>query len=137
MTDLDAKIVRLDNDINALKVEVSALKEKVSFFNVIYGKFDDTLSKVQVLMEDRRNETNEDLREVYKKIQDTENKIMDEIRTMRAEMSAAREIEKTYSRDEKEKINEKIESLNKWRWQMMGAAAVIGFILSKVSEYFK
>lgn len=128
MTEFDAsKLVRLDADINSLKVEVSSLREKVAFFNVIYGKFDDTLSKVQTLMEDRRSETNEDLRDVYQKIQDTETKIMDEIKALRAEMTAARTLEN-------DKINSKIESLDKWRWQMMGGAAVIGFVLSKVSD---
>lgn len=131
MADLDdAKLVRLDNDINALKVEVGSLKEKVSFFNVIYGKFDDTLNKVQAVMEDRRSETNEDLREVYQKIQDTENKIMSEIKALRAEMTASRDAENS-------KINTKIESLDKWRWQMMGGAAVIGFLLSKAADFFK
>ena len=130
MTDLDQKIVRLDNDINGLKVEVSALKEKVSFFNVIYGKFDDTLSKVEKLMEDRRNETNQDLRDVYQKIQDTENKIMEEIRNLKTEMVTQRDAEQN-------KMNNKIESLDKWRWQMMGASAVIGFMLSKAADFLK
>ena len=130
MTDFDtAKLVRLDTDMNDLKVEVGALREKVSFFNIIYGKFDDTLTKVQSLMEDRRSETNEDLRDVYQKIQDTETKIMDEIKALRAEMTNKRETENT-------KINHKIESLDKWRWQMMGGAAVIGFLFSKLSQHF-
>ena len=131
MSDFDtAKLVRLDSDINDLKVEVGALREKVSFFNVIYGKFDETLSKVQILMEDRRNETNDDLREVYRKIQDTETKIMDEIKALRNEMSVSRDSENS-------KMNGKIESLDKWRWQMMGGAAVVGFLLSKAAEFLK
>jgi chromosome segregation ATPase len=131
MSDFDtAKLVRLDSDINDLKVEVGALREKVSFFNVIYGKFDETLSKVQILMEDRRNETNDDLREVYRKIQDTETKIMDEIKALRNEMSVSRDVENS-------KMNSKIESLDKWRWQMMGGAAVVGFLLSKAAEFLK
>jgi DNA anti-recombination protein RmuC len=131
MSDLDiAKVIRIEDDINTLKVELGSLKEKVSFFNVIYGKFDDTLSKVQAVMEDRRSETNEDLREVYQKIQDTENKIMSEIKALRAEMTASRDAENG-------KINTKIESLDKWRWQMMGGAAVIGFLLSKAADFFK
>lgn len=131
MTEFDAsRLVRLDNDINALKVEVSSLKEKVAFFNVIYGKFDDTLNKVQTLMEDRRSETNDDLRDVYQKIQDTENKIMNEIKALRNEMTNSRDTENT-------KINSKIESLDKWRWQMMGGAAVIGFLLSKAADLIK
>lgn len=131
MSDFDSsKLVRLDSDINDLKVEVSALKEKVSFFNVIYGKFDDTLGKVEKLMEDRRNETNQDLRDVYQKIQDTENKIMDEIRNLKTEMVSQRE-------SEHNKMNNKIESLDKWRWQMMGGAAVVGFLLSKATDFLK
>ena len=131
MADFDSsKLVRLDSDINDLKVEVSALKEKVSFFNVIYGKFDDTLAKVEKLMEDRRSETNQDLRDVYQKIQDTENKIMDEIRNLKNEMVTQRE-------SEHDKMNQKIESLDKWRWQMMGGAAVVGFLLSKATDFLK
>lgn len=119
----------IESEVNALKVEISALKEKVSFFNVIYGKFDETLSKVQKLMEDRRNETNEDLREVYQKIQDTESKIMSEIKAMRAEMNTARS-------SEVDKINAKLENLDKWRWQMMGGATVVGFLISKIAQHF-
>lgn len=131
MTEFDSsKLTRLDNDINALKVEVSSLKEKIAFFSVIYGKFDDTLNKVQTLMEDRRNETNDDLKDVYQKIQDTENKIMNEIKALRFEMTSSREAENS-------KINNKIESLDKWRWQMMGGAAVIGFLLSKAADFIK
>jgi DNA anti-recombination protein RmuC len=131
MTEFDtSKLVRLDGDINALKVEVSSLREKVAFFNVIYGKFDDTLNKVQTLMENRRNETNDDLRDVYQKIQDTENKIMTEIKALRNEMTTSRDAENN-------KMNTKIESLDKWRWQMMGGAAVIGFLLSKAADFFK
>jgi chromosome segregation ATPase len=131
MTEFDSsKLTRLDNDINSLKVEVSSLKEKVAFFSVIYGKFDDTLNKVQTLMEDRRNETNNDLKDVYQKIQDTENKIMTEIKALRFEMTNSRD-------SENNKINGKIESLDKWRWQMMGGAAVIGFLLSKAADFIK
>jgi chromosome segregation ATPase len=131
MTEFDSnKLSRLDSDINELKVEVSALREKVSFFNVIYGKFDDTLAKVEKLMEDRRSETNQDLRDVYQKIQDTEDKIMDEIRNLKTEMVSQRD-------SEQNKMNSKIESLDKWRWQMMGGAAVVGFLLSKATDFFK
>jgi len=125
----DSRLIRLDTDINSLKVELGALREKVSFFNVIYGKFDDTLTKVQSVMEDRRNETNADLRDVYQKIQDTETRIMDEIKALRLEMTNKRESENS-------KINNKIESLDKWRWQMMGGAAVVGFLFSKIAQHF-
>ena len=69
-----------DAKLNRLEIEVSAMKEKISFFNVIYQKFDDTLDKVQGLMENRRNETNQDLKDVYSKISEVETKLMEEMR---------------------------------------------------------
>lgn len=116
----------LDNKINKLEVELSALREKVSFFNVIYSKFDETLAKVQEMIENRRNETNDDLRDVYKKIQDTEDKLINEMQNLRAEMKQQHEVERR-----------KIDDLNRWRWIVMGGAAVVGFLLSKAADLVK
>jgi len=115
-----------DVKLNKLEIEVSAMKEKLSFFTVIYQKFDDTLDKVQKLMEDRRSETNHDLKDVYSKISDVETKIMDEIHSMRDDMKKQHEEER-----------KKIAELDKWRWMVMGAAAVIGWLASKVPNLFQ
>ena len=114
-----------DAKLNRLEIEVSAMKEKISFFNVIYQKFDDTLDKVQKLMEDRRNETNHDLKDVYSKISDVETKIMDEIHSMREDMKRQHE-------EERRKISE----LDKWRWMIMGASVVIGWLVSRITNLF-
>jgi vacuolar-type H+-ATPase subunit I/STV1 len=112
-----------DAKLNRLEVEVSAIKEKISFFSVIYQKFDDTLDKVQKMIEDRRNETNHDLKDVYSKISEVETKIMDEIHSMREDMKKQHE-------EERKKISE----LDKWRWMVMGAAGVVGWIASKLTN---
>lgn len=116
----------IDSKISKIEVELSALREKVSFFTVIYGKFDETLSKVQELMEDRRNQTNDELKDVYKKIQDTEDKLISEMQKIRAEMRTQHEVERR-----------KIDDLNRWRWIVVGGATVIGIILSKAFDLFK
>lgn len=115
-----------DAKLNKLEVEVSAMKEKISFFNVIYQKFDDTLDKVQKLMEDRRNETNHDLKDVYSKITEIETKIMDEMHAMREEMKKQHEEER-----------KKIADLDKWRWIVVGAAAIVSWIASSFSNLLK
>ena len=115
-----------DTKLSKLEIEVSAMKEKISFFNVIYQKFDDTLDKVQNMIEDRRNETNQDLKEVYGKIGEVETKIMNEIRSMREDM-------KKQHNDE----SKKIEDLNKWRWMVVGAAAIVSWVLSRMSDFIK
>lgn len=115
-----------DAKLNRLEVEVSAMKEKISFFNVIYQKFDDTLDKVQKLMEDRRSETNHDLKDVYSKIAEVETKIMDEMHAMREEMKKQHEEER-----------KKIADLDKWRWIVVGAAAIVSWVASTFSDVLK
>ena len=115
-----------DAKLNRLEVELSAMKEKISFFTVIYQKFDDTLDKVQRIMEDRRSETNHDLKDVYSKITDVETKIMDEIHSMREDMKKQHELE-----------GAKISELDKWRWIVVGAVAISSFLLSTLTNYIK
>jgi uncharacterized protein YlxW (UPF0749 family) len=118
-------MIDLEQKLTKLEVEVSALKEKVSFFSVIYEKIDKTLENLANMIEERRNDTNQDLKEVYTKIENTENKIMNEIVKLRDEMRKNHEEEKR-----------KIEDLNKWRWIVVGAAGVVGWLLSKLGSIF-
>lgn len=110
-----------EHKVSRLEVEVSALKEKVSFFSVIFEKFDKTLESLKEMIEERRNDTNKDLKDVYTKIDSVEIKIMEEMHRLRTEMKLHHEEEK-----------KKFEELNKWRWIVVGAAMVVGWIISKV-----
>lgn len=113
MNDFESRLARVE-------VDLAAIKEKTTFFTVIYNKFDSTLDKLHELMEERRSDTNDDLKDVYRKIEGVENKIMSEIEKMRADMRAQHDIER-----------KKIEDLNKWRWLVVGGASVLGWLLSK------
>ena len=117
MTDFESRLAKIE-------VELAAMREKTSFFTVIYEKFDTTLEKFETMMEDRRSDINDDLKDVYRKIEDVENKIMSEIEKMRQDMKDQHRIE-----------NKKIDELNRWRWIVMGGAAVIGWILSKFATH--
>jgi predicted RNase H-like nuclease (RuvC/YqgF family) len=104
----------IESKVNKLDTEVAAIKEKVSFFSVIYEKFDRTLDKL-----DQR--TIEDRKEINEMMSLMRNEIMQEIKALREDMASQHEVEKS-----------KIDDLNKWRWIVMGGAAVIGWIFSKV-----
>lgn len=121
MTDIES---RLEARLSKLEVELAAMREKTSFFTVIYEKFDTTLEKLEKMVEDRRADTNDDLKDVYRKIEDIESKIMAEIEKMRSDMREQHRVE-----------NRKIDDLNKWRWIVMGGAAVVGWILSKFANH--
>ena len=107
-------MVDFESRLSLLEKEVSAIREKVSFFTIIYEKFDKTLDKLDERQTDDRKEFNE-------MIVILQENIMKEFKDLRDEMSKHHAIE-----------NKKIDDLNKWRWIVMGAAGMVGWIVSKV-----
>jgi uncharacterized coiled-coil protein SlyX len=112
MIDFEARLSKIETD-------VAAMKEKVSFFTVIYEKFDRTLDKL-----DER--TIEDKKELQSMMDDLRTDLLQEMKSLREEMAAQHAVEK-----------QKIEELNRWRWLVMGGAVVIGWILSKLGLPFE
>ena len=112
MIDFEARLSKIETD-------VAAMKEKVSFFTVIYEKFDRTLDKL-----DER--TIEDKKELQAMMDDLRTDLLQEMKSLREEMAAQHAVEK-----------QKIEELNRWRWLVMGGAVVIGWILSKLGLPFE
>lgn len=112
MIDFEARLIKIETD-------VAAMKEKVSFFTVIYEKFDKTLEKL-----DER--TIEDRKELQSMVDELRVDLLQEIKALREDMAAQHAVEK-----------QKIEDLNKWRWLVMGGAVVIGWILSRLGLPFE
>lgn len=117
---LEHKVSQNETTINRLEVELSALKEKVSFFNIIYGKFDITLGKIQEMIENRRYENNEEIKDVYQRLEASERKILDGMKELRGEMKQMHETHQ-----------QKISEIDRWRWILVGGAGVVGWILNR------
>jgi hypothetical protein len=112
MIDFEARLSKIETD-------VAAMREKVSFFTVIYEKFDRTLDKL-----DER--TIEDKKELQAMMDDLRTDLVQEMKSLREEMAAQHAIEK-----------QKIDDLNKWRWLVMGGAVVVGWLISKLGLPFE
>jgi len=112
-------MIDFESRLSKIETDVAAMKEKVSFFTVIYEKFDRTLDKL-----DER--TIEDKKELQTMMDDLRTDLLQEMKSLREEMAAQHAVEK-----------QKIEDLNKWRWLVMGGAVVIGWILSKLGLPFE
>lgn len=110
-------MIDFESRLSKLETDVAAMREKVSFFTVIYEKFDKTLDKL-----DER--TIEDKKELQAMVDNLRTDLLAELKAMREDMTRQHEIE-----------NKKIEDLNRWRWIVMGGAAVIGWIFSKVFTF--
>lgn len=119
----DQDVQQLQQRLNSMEVDLSALKEKVSFFHVIYGKFDVTLGKIQEMIENRRYENNEDIKEVYDRLAQSETKLLDELKAIRNDM-----------KEMNERYEKRINELDRWKWMLLGGAVVAGWILSRLAE---
>ncbi len=112
-------MIDFESRLSKIETEVAAMREKVSFFSVIYEKFDKTLEKLDERQSDDR-------RELQNMMDELRTDLVQEMKALREEMAAQHEVEK-----------QKIEDLNKWRWLVMGGAVVIGWILSKLGLPFE
>jgi uncharacterized coiled-coil protein SlyX len=112
-------MIDFESRLSKIETDVAAMKEKVSFFTVIYEKFDRTLDKL-----DER--TIEDKKELQAMMDNLRTDLVQEMKSLREEMAAQHAVEK-----------QKIEELNRWRWLVMGGAVVIGWILSKLGLPFE
>lgn len=111
-------MVDFENKISKLEAEVAAMKEKISFFSVIYEKFDKTLEK----LDERQND---DRKELQSMIDELRVDLLDEIKAMREE-----------AQEQHRAQQEKIDDLNKLRWLIVGGAAVAGWLVSKLGLPF-
>ena len=118
---VEQSVLDLQAKTNKMEVELGALKEKVNFFNVIYGKFDVTLGKIQEMIENRRYESNEELKQVYERVKNTEKRILDEIKEVRTEMKSLHE-----------GTTQRLHEIDRWRWVIVGGGIAGGWFLSKI-----
>ena len=112
-------MIDFENRLIKIETDVAAMREKVSFFSVIYEKFDRTLDKL-----DER--TIDDKKELQMMMDDLRDGVLQEIKAMR---------EEAHNQHLAQQM--KIDELNKLRWLIVGGAAVIGYILSKVGLPFE
>ena len=120
-----------------LKVDVGVLKTQTTTLTSLCEKMDRVIEKIvdqqdryinQVYddMEKRRQEKNEELKEVHKridtvidKVELTERRIMDEIRDLRKQIS-----------NSTEKEEEALQKLNQWKWTIAGGIIAISWLIS-------
>ena len=112
MIDFEARLSKIET-------EVAAMREKVSFFSVIYEKYDKILEKFDECQ-------NEDRKELQAMLDELRVDLLQEIKALREDMAAQHAVEK-----------QKIEAINKWRWLVMGGSVVVGWIISKLGLPFE
>jgi hypothetical protein len=122
-----------------IRVDVGVLKSQVLTLNQLCAKMDTIIeklvdqhdrhiAKVYIDMEARRVETDTDIKEIHgridtvlDKVQQSELRLMEELKALRKDM-----------RDHNEKEKQSLDSLLQWKWMIAGGVLVLSWLLSHV-----
>ena len=132
-----------DNTVE-LKIDVEVLKEKVEHITHLCSKMDQIIEKLvdnqdrivtQIYndMEQRKRDTVEDVKELHSrittvdrnlsdKIELTERRIMDEIKSLRHAMDA-----------HNKKEDDDLKKISQWKWMIAGGVVVLAWVISNVN----
>jgi len=132
----------MDGEV-ALKVEVGVLKEKVNTISDLCEKMDRVIEKLadnntnmvnQIYkdMDKRKEDTVGDIKELHSritttdrnlsdKIELTERRIMDEIKSLRDHIT-----------EHNQKEDDDLKSLMQWKWMVAGGVVVVAWIISNI-----
>ena len=121
------------DDLTSIKVDVGVLKEQINTLTILCNKMDLVIeklmsqherhiTKIYTDMDNRRLETDKDIRDLHDRIdtvldkmQDSESRIMDEIKCLREDI-----------KEEKKSID----AILAWKWQIVGGIIAISWLIS-------
>jgi len=127
----------MPDDISEIKVDVGVLKTQVLTLSALCNKMDQVIeklvdqhdrhiNKVYDTMDNQRKETNTDVADVHgridvvlEKLQESEIRIMAEIKDLKQTMGEHVEASKS-----------QYEKLNQWKWSLAGGIIVITWLIS-------
>lgn len=120
-------------DVGVLKTQVltlSALCNKMDqVIEKLVDQHDRHIAKVYSDMDQRRLETEKDIKEIHERIdtvldkmQDSNEKIMEEFKSLRKEMTE-------HNKKEKESLDKLLE----WKWMVAGGIIVLSYLISHVN----
>lgn len=125
-----------DNGNGKVKTDVELLKRDMELLANLAGKFDVAIDKLtevsqsvdkMLALHEQRLENQEQQREIlHNRISDLKKEVTDHIRELRDE-----------NRVQHNRVEERLDRLEKWRWFVVGVATMFGFILAQVPNISK
>lgn len=125
-----------DNGNGKVKTDVELLKRDMELLANLAGKFDVAIDKLtdvsqsvdkMLALHEQRLEIQEQQREIlHNRISDLKKEVTDHIRELRDE-----------NRVQHNRVEERLDRLEKWRWFVVGVATMFGFILAQIPNISK
>jgi len=125
-----------DNGNGKVKTDVELLKRDMELLANLAGKFDVAIDKLtdvsqsvdkMLALHEQRIENQEQQREIlHNRISEFKKEVTDNIRDLRDE-----------NRVQHNRVEERLDRLEKWRWFVVGVATMFGFILAQIPNISK
>jgi len=125
-----------DNGNGKVKTDVELLKRDMELLANLAGKFDVAIDKLtdvsqsvdkMLALHEQRLKNQEQQREIlHNRISDFKKEVTDNIRDLRDE-----------NRVQHNRVEERLDRLEKWRWFVVGVATMFGFILAQIPNISK
>jgi seryl-tRNA synthetase len=127
------EMIDVQVDIGVLKTQVLTLSALCNKMDIVIEKLVDQhdrhIAKVYADMDQRRIETDKDIKEidrridtVLQKMEDSNEKIMEEFKAIRKDMA-----------DHNKKEKEALDKLLEWKWMVAGGIIAISYLISHVN----
>ena len=128
MYDMKKIHTRLDNAITKITDVSSCINKMLAVHEEKISAQEDTISNTNFVFETRRQEFNNDIKEIHSRITRTNEELLAKI--------GKQHLERTEAMNKlKSEMMAKVGTLEKWRWIMIGGSIVVGFILHKIMNF--
>lgn len=128
MTDLE-----LVSDVGKLKGQVEALTSIAGKLDIIIDKLVDQhdrhIAKVYTDMDNRRLETEKDIKEIHERIDTVLDKMQSTERSLSDKIDSLRDAITTHNREEQKQL----QLILQWKWMVAGGILVFSWLLSHVN----
>ena len=137
------------NDLNKIVTSVAVLQ------NVVY-KIDNTVAEIAKAstevsrllivhdnrlnnLENNNKETSTDVKDLYKKMEETTKKIVDKLDSMETRIETRFKEQEDKSDAYREDISDRLTVIETWKWLIIGGSVVIGYLIdhSDIMKLFK
>ena len=128
MSDMKSIHIRLEKVIEKMSDVSTCINKMLAVHEEKISAQEDAVSNTNFIVESRRKEFEEDIKEIHNRI--TKNN--EELLTMISKQHIERTTAMTTLKSE---IMQKVGTLERWRWLMIGGSVVIGFVLHKLMNF--
>ena len=127
MTDIE-----LVGDVGKLKGQVEALTSIAGKLDLIIDKLVDQhdrhIAKVYMDMENRRLETEKDIKEIHERIDTVLDKMQSTEKSLSSKIDSLRDAITTHNKEERKQLD----ALIQWKWMVAGGILVLSWLLAHV-----